>query len=298
MSRSAIPLAFLAATHLALPATGRGQDNVDVEKLYQKVVRSTVFIAVPTKDGFNFGSGCLIDADKRLVLTAAHVVREAETASIQFPLFKSDGGVVGDKARYMERIPEFRTIVGEVVFRDARRGLALIRLDRVQENTPAVPLAAKDPSPGATAWNIGGPGALPQLFSITEGKVRAVGDFELDTQGPDGPGSLVKGVIATNPINPGDLGGPLVDKTGSLIGVTLPVPRTLRQVSEFLAVEEVHAFLKEAKAHLEPPVPDPAAKPVIAPTPEPPHVVYTECQPAPRRCCLLRLFAGCGQRRR
>ena len=291
MSRPAVLVPLLLLGSLGAPASGFAQAEVDVEQLYKKLVRSCVFIASPMKDQPAFGSGFLVDADRRLVLTSEAVVPDLRTTFVQFPIFKPDGAVVGDRNKYLENIPAGKALKGTIVFRDGRRGLALIQVDRLPENTPAVPLAAKNPSPGARTYNIGSPGAVPQLFSITTGMVRSVGVFEMLTRGREGPAARVLGLLTTNPLNPGDVGGPLVDQTGAVVGVTLPAPLTLTNISQFLSVEEVHALLKEARTKLEPAPPAVVPSPApVAVVPAPLPVASTECPSAPRRCCILRIF--------
>src|SRR6478672_6695020 len=80
-----------ALTALALPTFGLASraaaQEVDGEVLYKKVVKSCVFIVTPVKGGYGMGSGSLIDADKRLVLTNFHVVDEENIVFVQFPTF-------------------------------------------------------------------------------------------------------------------------------------------------------------------------------------------------------------------
>ena len=74
---------------------------------------------------------------------------------------------------------------------DILRDLALIQLDRVPAGTQAIPLAKSSPRQGTTVWNIGSPGAVGQVFSVTEGKVRAVGEENHLVGG--GPGQRLPG---------------------------------------------------------------------------------------------------------
>ena len=237
---------LLAVLALATLASGRARaDDIDTAELYSKIVKSCVFIVSPSKGGFGSGSGSLIDADQRLVLTNEHVVDENEHVFVQFPIFTKDGKVNGDKDTYMARIPENKAIRGKVLARNHTRDLALIKLDSIPDGTKALPLARKGVQSGVRTWNIGSPGAVPQLFSMTQGLVRTVGYTEIDF----GDGKPLKATVvtATNPTNPGDSGGPLFNQDGQQVAVTQSVSNVAQQVNTFIDVSEVRAYLKELK---------------------------------------------------
>jgi len=212
-------------TALALPALGlapRAAAEEDGAELYRKVVKSCVFIVTPTKGGYGMGSGSLIDAEKKLVLTNFHVVDEEETVFCQFPIFLKDGEILTDKQEYLRRIPINQKINGKVLYRDKSRDLAIVRLEKVPSGTPAIPLAKKSTAVGTTTWNIGSPGELKQVFGITKGEVRSIGVQSMLVGGGDGHAWEVRArvVSSTNPVNPGDSGGPLFDKRGYQVAVT------------------------------------------------------------------------------
>ena len=237
-------------TLLAVPGLGLGPrlaaQDVDTADLYEKVVKSAVFIVTPLKGGAARGSGSLIDLDKKLVLTNYHVVDEAEYVYVQFPQYTKSGQMITNPKHYMDNIPLGQAIKGTVRHRDKNRDLALVELEKVPAGNRAIPLAKDTPRQGTTVWNIGSPGAVEQLFSITEGKVRAVGVEEHKIGG----GSEVlhlkaKLVYATNPTNPGDSGGPLFNKKGEQVAVTESGLIGAQQVNLFVDVTEVRAFLKQ-----------------------------------------------------
>jgi S1-C subfamily serine protease len=228
----------------------------DAQQLYERVVQSCVFIVTPGRGGHGEGSGTLIDAEKRLVLTNFHVVDEEKFVYCQFPIYQKDGSIMTDKKKYVDRVPAGLATKGEVLYRDKSRDLAIVQLAKLDAGIPALPLAKKSVSVGATTWNIGSPGAVRQVFSVTEGKVRAVG-IEKFLVG-DGSGSKIfeiraKMVTTTNPANPGDSGGPLFNNRGEMVGVTQSVDTEAQQVNHFVDVTEVLAFLGEKKIQLSDP---------------------------------------------
>ena len=271
MSRVFVRVSLLALLAAPLAGGRAAAQEVDVEKLYQKVVRSSVYIITPMEDSYATGSGSLIDAEKRYVLTNFHVVDENAVVYVSFPMYQKDGKIIGDKKLYKERVPQGLAIPGRVLHRDKTRDLAIIQLDRIPLGTPAIALARKSTSPGATAWNIGSPGAVPQLFSITEGKVRSISTQKYDY----GDGMVVNAryLNSTNPTNPGDSGGPLFNKDGHQVAVTQGGTPHLQQMNLFIDVMEVRGFLNERKLTIkeqvpdDSPPPDPKADPSLAPPP-------------------------------
>jgi len=247
MKRSVINVALLAL--LAVSAGAGRADDIDVEALYKKAVGSTVYIVDP-KVGAS-GSGSLIDVAKKLVITNFHVVDNSEIVFVQFPMYRKDGSIDTNKDKYKENIPAGRAIKGTVMYRDKTRDLALVLLERVPMGTEALPLAKGSVVVGDTTWNIGCPGAVEQVFSITEGKVRAIGVQAFNVGG----GSEVlkikaKIVTTTNPANPGDSGGALIDKRGYQVAVTQSINTRAQLISNFIDVTEVRAFLNEKRIQI------------------------------------------------
>src|SRR5262245_55912736 len=237
-------------TVLALPGLGLAPrlaaEDLDTADLYEKVVKSAVFIVTPLKGGAARGSGSLIDLDKKLVLTNYHVVDEAEWVYVQFPRYTKSGQMITNPKTYMDNIPLGQAIKGKVLHRDKNRDLALVELEKVPAGNIPIPLAKDSPRQGTTVWNIGSPGAVEQLFSITDGNVRAVGVEEHNIRGAGVVLHLkAKLVYATNPTNPGDSGGPLFNKKGEQVAVTESGLVGAQQVNLFVDVTEVRAFLKQ-----------------------------------------------------
>lgn len=236
---------------LAAPGLGLAGETLSGPELYKKCVKSCVFIVTITKQGQASGSGSLIDAQQRIVLTNYHVVEDEDKVFVQFPVYERDGEMMVDKKKYIERIPAGQAIIGKVMFRDKSRDLALVRLDKIPPGTKALPLAKKSTEPGTTVINIGNPGAVAQVFSTTRGEVRQVGMRDFVIPGSHGEQALrikCKMVAATNPVNPGDSGGPLIDERGYQIAVTQSgIFGSIQNVNAFVDVMEVRKFLFEKK---------------------------------------------------
>src|SRR5215213_11067023 len=94
----------LTATALAAlgPARPGAAADFDGAALYEKCVKSCVFLVTPGKDGNVEGTGTLIDADRRLVLTSLKAVGDAQTTFAQFPIRNKDGSLVMEKKPYLD----------------------------------------------------------------------------------------------------------------------------------------------------------------------------------------------------
>lgn len=251
-------LALLAVVGLPpLVAVPRAAaEESETVRLYRKVVDSAVFIVNPMKGGMSMGSGSLIDATKRYVLTNYHVVDESEMVFCQFPVYNKDGSMLKEKKRYIERIPAGQAFKGKVLYRDKTRDLAIVQLDRLPSTAKQIKLAKTSPATGERTWNIGNPGAVSQVFSVTGGEVRGVGleDFVADA-GAEVLRIKCQMVTATNPTNPGDSGGPLVNAEGEQVAVTESGSRSASNVNHFVDISEVRAFLREKKIEIKDDVP-------------------------------------------
>jgi hypothetical protein len=212
--------------------------------VYQKVVRSTAWVHSDRGGGKHAtGSGSLIDKGRRLVLTNYHVVGDVKKATVYFPAF--DGKKpIPERQYYRERAGKLG-IPGQVVEVDKQADLALIRLDRVPDGVPELPLAAESPDPGQSVHSVGNPGKSGALWVYTPGKVRQVytkkWKAKLDEKTTI---SFEAKVIETDsPTNPGDSGGPLVNDRGELVGVTQGGALDAQAISIFVDRSEVKRFL-------------------------------------------------------
>lgn len=240
--------ALLLVAVVAAPALSQAPAPPPVDSgvsAYQKVLRSTVWIQSERGMGrVAMGSGSLVDKGRRLVLTNYHVVGDVKKATVIFPAFGADHKVIPERKYYLDREARLG-VPGEVVELDKQGDLALIRLDRVPEGVPELPLAAMSPEPGQSVHSIGNPGKSGALWVYTPGKVRQVyskkWQAKLDEKTVH---SFVAKVIETDsPTNPGDSGGPLVNDRGELVGVTQGGAIDAQALSIFVDLSEVKRLL-------------------------------------------------------
>lgn len=252
MRRSSI-LVLAVGLVVLTPIPPAAADDFDGAALYDKCVKSTVFIVVSQKDGNVLGSGSLIDVEKKLVITCAHIVGQTDSVFCQFPIRNKDGTVMSEKKKYMDRVAAGQALKGKVLHRDRTRDLALVELDKLPTDTPALPMAKVSPRPGEKTISILNPEKVDSTFGSVTGDVRAVDVREFIVGGSDGTWRIkAKMVTTTYAIGPGDSGGPVIDKRGYLVAVMesgIFVGRT-QYVNGAIDVTEVRAFLTEKKIKL------------------------------------------------
>ena len=140
------------------------------------------------------GSGFVWDTQGHIV-TNRHVVVDAERISVQF----SDGSAY----------------TAEVVGLDQDSDLAVIKVERDAEQLTPVTLGdSNEVRVGQLAITIGNP--FGQEFTTTTGIVSAIGRT---LRTGDSHFSLPKVIQTDAPMNPGNSGGPLLNRQGKVIGV-------------------------------------------------------------------------------
>src|SRR5947209_7997067 len=124
--RLAAVLAVLALPAAALPQATPAEGGV---KVYQSVLKSTVWIISQRPEGTVSGSGALIDRRRQLVLTNYHVVGDVNQVRVLFPAFR-DGRPIAERDFYKQHVRDLG-IPGRVVARDKQADMSLIQIERV-----------------------------------------------------------------------------------------------------------------------------------------------------------------------
>jgi S1-C subfamily serine protease len=214
------------------------------EKIYQRALKSTVWVIVPQGRGglVASGTGSLVNLRKRLILTNYHVVGNKDSAMVYFPIYLQNGEVVSERKAYLKGKTG---IPGKVVARDSKKDLALIQLEAVPRGAQELILAPKSPTPGQRLHSIGNPGASDALWAYTQGTVRQVYSKKWSLSGEDGFELDARIVETQSPVNQGDSGGPVLNDRGELVAVTQGHvnDKQARLVSIFIDVSEVRGLL-------------------------------------------------------
>lgn len=138
------------------------------------------------------GSGVIINADKGIIITNNHVVKDAETITV--------------------RLKDGRKFEAKLIGRDPASDVAVIKIDA--DNLTELPIAdSSDLRVGDFVIAIGNPFGLSQ--TVTSGIVSALG-----RHGLNGLHDRFENFIQTDAsINPGNSGGALINLKGELVGI-------------------------------------------------------------------------------
>ncbi|TWU04248.1 S1 family peptidase [Stieleria varia] len=206
---------------------------------YQTILRSTAWII--TSDAENqtsTGTGVYIDAEKKLIVTNAHVVGESRKAVVFFADVK-DGKPQVKRKHYLSNILKLG-IQGNVVAVDRKRDLALIQLPNVPGDAVPMDLADASTTPGADIDLIGNPGDGDILWVYTDGTVRSVYDKKFKSNHGEHEFLAVE---TQTLIKPGDSGGPIVDADGKLIAIAQSFSPSSPLVSYCVDVTEIRNII-------------------------------------------------------
>ena len=209
---------------------------------YSKTLPSTAWIITSDADDeTSTGTGVYIDAEKRLVLTNAHVVGDSRSAVVFFPDM-TDGTPAVKRKHYLDKVVKLAQ-PGKVVAVDRRRDLALIQLPKTPENATAIELAESSVAPGSSVDSIGNPGGNDVLWVYTSGTVRSVYNKKFKSS----HGSHDFRVVETqSPIRPGDSGGPVVNDEGKLIAIAQSFSPKSPLISYCVDITEIKSFMESS----------------------------------------------------
>lgn len=183
-------------------------------ELYKRVNRSVVFLTTRSyvvdpfmmfddiKPQEGTGSGTIIDAEKRLVVTNLHVIQGALQSGGSVEIMLASGE--SSKA----------TLVGY----DQENDIAVLKFEEKIGGVTAAPFGDSSRlEVGQRVFAIGNPFGLYR--SLTSGIVSS-----LDRTMKTGNGAALRDLIQTDAaINPGNSGGPLLDSDGRLIGINTAI---------------------------------------------------------------------------
>lgn len=248
-------IALLSLLGSGLPAAGPA-DAV--------AVRGTVWVRA---GDMAVGTGWVVDVGRKWVVTARHVLADRESVEVFFR-----DGTDTDRRHYIADRADLakrgRTAVGRVVLKWDTADLALLALDRLPDDVPALPLARTDPRPGDGCWSVGHRHDADLLWTRTDGHVRQAGTL---TDGYFWAGRRIGAgvpvVVVQSPIEAGESGAALLNPAGEVVGVVSAVSNRTPGWAIAIHVSQVRDLLADARkqdrapAPMSPPPPEAAGRP-------------------------------------
>lgn len=239
MSKITLPPKFLSCLcGVALMLFANSSAQADATN-YQRILPSTVWVlTADADDQTSTGTGVLVDAEKRLIVTNAHVVGDSRNAVVFFPEMKDDQPTVKSKD-YLNNILKLGK-QGKVVAINRKRDLALIQLPELPKGAKAIKLADSSTKPGTAVDLIGNPGGSDVLWVYSSGTVRAVYDKKFDSDHGEHDFKVVE---TQTQIRPGDSGGPVVNRDGELVAIAQSFSPSAAAVSYCVDISEIRDLI-------------------------------------------------------
>jgi len=174
------------------------------------------------------GSGVIYDP-RGWILTNAHVVRGAKTITV--------------------RLDDDRRLAGTAYGFDTLTDLAVVKIDGIPDLAMAALGDSSSLQVGQLAIAIGSPLGLAYPNSVSRGIVSALGrDIEVPADGKNAASSL-RGLIQTDAaVNPGNSGGPLVDGSGRVIGITTAEVQAASGIGFAIPIDIAKPIMQQALA--------------------------------------------------
>ncbi len=194
-----------------------------------KVGPSVVTIVAQQATGETTGSGIVYDA-AGWILTNKHVVASATGIDV---LLK-DG----------------RSFTGSLYGVDTLTDLAIVKINGATGLSPASMGTSSELQVGQLAIAIGSPLGVGYSNSVTSGIVSALGrDITVTSDTGLAGGTQLNGLIQTDAaISAGNSGGPLVDDSGRVIGVTTTVADTAQGIGFAIPIDIAKPIMQQALA--------------------------------------------------
>ncbi len=174
------------------------------------------------------GSGMVVRADGQ-VLTNHHVIAEAVSFAIEY----------ADGVR----------VAGRLVYGDPHLDLALLAPEIAETGRTPATLSERQPRAGEWVMAMGHPFGLGD--TVTVGVISGLGRDHDDLGHPEGldPGGVWSFIQTDASINAGNSGGPLVDLSGAVLGLTTAVRSDGQGVAFAIPAPMARKFLAEVWAH-------------------------------------------------
>ncbi|MCE9534132.1 MAG: trypsin-like peptidase domain-containing protein [Planctomycetes bacterium] len=229
---------------LSIASAGVADDALNV---HDRLLHATAWIRTTTQ---GVGTGWVVDAERRWLITNLHVVGDQDRVEAFF-VDEKDGKPISERSYYLENQKKLhedgRAVRGKVIRRSEASDLALVELEKLPSGIKALPLAENIPGAGQCVYSVGNRHDSDALWLFCTSEIRQVGRL---TDGYFWRGKKLSAdvpcLIAQSPILPGDSGGPLVNERCEVVGVISGF-RQAPQATIAIQASEVRALLGEPK---------------------------------------------------
>lgn len=184
---SQVRLAILAGLSFLALVVSCPAEQLKPEQIYQKLLPSVMTLEVVNTEGEKFVGSAFLALEDGVAVTAWHVIHDARSVVAKF----------ANEDRY--------EITG-FIDKDEKRDLALFRIE-CRGQRPLVSICDAAPMVGSRAYVLGAPKGFE--FSFTDGMISQI-------QRVDG----FQQYQVSCPISAGNSGGPVVNDSGQVMGVT------------------------------------------------------------------------------
>ena len=185
---------------------GPGQ-NLPAQQIYDQAINSVLWMVTADASG----SGVLIDKERQLAVTNAHVTDNAEWVNVFFPRRDWNGNLIKNQDYYLDNMRRLESLgyvtQGRVIAENFRSDLAIIQLDRLPSNASEIAhdfnaQLAASMRRGDRVHILGNPGE--RLWNWTQGSFVSDRGSWLEMEGD---------------VEGGNSGGPVLNAQGLLIGI-------------------------------------------------------------------------------
>jgi V8-like Glu-specific endopeptidase len=210
MGRSSLKIMLTAILLLGFQVKLQANDAA-----HKRLKSSTVWILSPAGSG----SGVLIDAERQLVVTAAHVVDGQDKVAVFAPVH-DENGKVWAKESYLDEVKRLSQLgyvtFGRVIAISSEKDLAVLWLDTKLTGLREIKVATAPPKEHDGLHICGNPADRP-LFTYAYGGVRTVEPRKWTYR--DGRSVDAEVIVFSGQVWFGNSGGPVANEDGDLVGV-------------------------------------------------------------------------------
>lgn len=211
---------------------------------YDRMLKSVALILCEAEDGSTCnGTGWVVDAEQRLLVTNHHVIEGFTDCKVFFPEYV-DGQLITDPSK---SITGSRAIGGIVKDSDPECDLAIVQIEKLPSGIVPLELADSSATPGQTIHSIAGSTVGSQsLWIYSTGHVRQIVRGMLAT---GHEASVLESDMATNQ---GNSGGPVCDDEGRVVAVVEGARTDARLMSLKVELQSLADYLTNGLRCIEP----------------------------------------------